>query len=125
MFFISILGIIPVRDTVWGIVLIVLAVLCTLIFVPMFLYLAIYGTRSFVKSVMIPNQPTPLLNATDCGENAGLLTSSEAVTNCWPGTSYERSYSFSYGSAQNAEPSAKTQVKKKHRSDSAGNNAML
>lgn len=91
------------RDTVWGIVIIVLAILTVAILVPLFICLATYGTKSIVKSITLSNQATPLISATDCGETSGLLTSSEAVNNCWPGTSYERSNSFSYGTPHQAE----------------------
>ncbi|KAG8199476.1 hypothetical protein JTE90_009324 [Oedothorax gibbosus] len=117
--------VIPVKDTVWGIIIIVAAIILIFIFVPTFCYLATYGTRSFVKSVLIPNQPTPLSNAVDCGETSGLLTSSEAVTNNWPGTSYDRRNSFSYGVAQNSGTTVSPHIKKKLESGSEGGSGML
>ncbi|XP_035225045.1 uncharacterized protein LOC118197609 isoform X2 [Stegodyphus dumicola] len=113
------LGVIPVKNTVWGIVVIVIAVISVIVFVPMFCFLATSGTRSIVKSVTVPNHATPLLPTVDCGETSGLLTSSEAVINCWPGTSYERSYSFSYGTAQNLEPSRSEETVQKNRRSSS------
>ncbi|KFM79736.1 hypothetical protein X975_26265, partial [Stegodyphus mimosarum] len=111
--------IIPVKNAVWGIVVIVIAVISVIVFVPMFCFLATSGTRSIVKSVTVPNHATPLLPTVDCGETSGLLTSSEAVINCWPGTSYERSYSFSYGTAQNLEPSTSEETVQKKRSSTS------
>ncbi|GFT82608.1 uncharacterized protein NPIL_273481 [Nephila pilipes] len=104
---------IPVKDTVWGIVVIVIAILVILVFVPMFIFLAIFGTRTVVKSVTVSNQPTPLSNAAECGEASSLLTSSDAMNNAWPGTSYD---SFSYGTAQKAETSVTKEPKKIPRS---------
>lgn len=82
-----------------------------IIFVPLFCCLATYGTKNIVKSITLSNQATPLIPTTDCGEASGLLTSSEMVTNCWPGTSYERSNSFSYGTSHQAEPPSSTDGK--------------
>ncbi|GFU49186.1 uncharacterized protein TNCV_2674821 [Trichonephila clavipes] len=104
---------IPVKNTVWGIVVIVLAILVILIFVPVFIFLAVNGTRNIVKSVTIPNQPTPLSNAAESGEGSSLLTSSDAMNNCWPGTSYD---SFSYSGTQQAGPSVTKEPKKTSRS---------
>lgn len=104
---------IPVQNTVWGIVVIVIAILIILVFVPMFIFLAINGTRNVVKSVTVPNQPTPLSNAAECGEGSSLLTSSDAMNSCWPGTSYD---SFNYSTTQQAEPSVTKEPKKIPRS---------
>lgn len=100
-------GSIPVKDTVWGIVIIVLAILSVVILVPIFICLATYGTKNIVKSITLSNNsatPLPLVSATDCGETSGLLTSSDVINNCWPGTSYERSNSVSYGTSQPIDP---------------------
>ncbi|GIX73771.1 uncharacterized protein CDAR_445001 [Caerostris darwini] len=105
--------IIPVKDTVWGIVVIVIAILAVMIFVPMFIFLATHGTRSIVKLISVPNQPTPLSNAAECGERSGLLTSSESANNCWPGTSYD---SYSYGAVQPEESSVNRDPPKTHSS---------
>ncbi|KAF8767639.1 hypothetical protein HNY73_020565 [Argiope bruennichi] len=100
---------IPVKDTVWGIVAIVGAILAIIIFVPCMIYLAFSGTQNIVKLVTLPNDPTPLLNAADCGESSSLLTSSEAANICWPGTSYD---SCNYGTVQHNEYSVNTESKK-------------
>lgn len=93
------------KDTVWGIVIIVLAIMSVVILVPIFICLATYGTKNIVKSITVTNNSaTPLVSATDCGETSGLLTSSDVINNCWPGTSYERSNSVSYGTSQQTDP---------------------
>lgn len=109
--YIFFLGIIPVPDTVWGIVVIVIAIICIIVFVPLFCCLATYGTRSIVRSVTLTNPATPLLPTADCGETSGLLTSSDVISNCWPGTSYERSNSLSYGTSNKPESSSNTGTK--------------
>ncbi|GBN62661.1 hypothetical protein AVEN_136527-1 [Araneus ventricosus] len=102
---------IPVKDTVWGIVAIVGAILAILIFVPCMCFLAISGTQNIVKLVTLPNDPTPLLNTAACGETSSLLTSSEAANICWPGTSYD---SCNYGTVQHGEYSGNNEPKKSH-----------
>ncbi|XP_054723964.1 uncharacterized protein LOC129234097 [Uloborus diversus] len=103
--------IISVRDTVWAIVVIVMALISVIIMVPLFCCLAIYGTRSVVKSVTLTNPAaTALLPAGDQGEIFGLLTSSDAAMNVWPGSSYDRSLSLSYGTNQYMEPSTSSGV---------------
>ncbi|XP_015903439.1 uncharacterized protein [Parasteatoda tepidariorum] len=93
--------IIPTKNVVWGIVVIFIAIVAVLVFVPVFCYLATAGTRNIVKIVTVPNQATPLLSAADAGEATGLLTSSEAFSQCWPGSSYDSNY----GAAPAAGPS--------------------
>lgn len=68
---------VSLKDTIWGIVIITIGVVSLLVLVPMFCYLASYGTRSSVKSLTMPSEPTPMYPTINDGETANLLTSSE------------------------------------------------
>lgn len=87
---------VSMKDTIWGIVVITLGVVSLVILVPVFCYLASYGTRSSVRSLTMPVEPTPMYPTINDGETANLLTSSE-IPPVMDSGEFSRNTSMNYG----------------------------